>query len=433
VNIEQSPQTRQPEDQKAWFDATTELISKAKSDTDELFEALNSKEIARLKPKHGPKIFKSPGPGNRAHLDNKIMSTKFAVDQADVAIVRVSRSLQRLQHERQTKWAALKVCEWRVALRQRRPPQECFQDHLQDALDTEKKVLEGSRKVLLKTINEGKAILEDCEATKAALVGNVRFMVTCHSIPVDSAAESDAADPGSLQDPSAVQSSPSKPDLPTDPEELLRRAPRLEQLVLSFGQSAEQLVHRHKKNCAGAHERVMASFQRRLTENEQFKTDLEQQIAEMENAISTAEKSLARMKKRIDHFQQVELQPKYDNASAVLKNLRLSKAALEEDFHRKLVSMKIDECCRKTTPEKCTGQKPEDMPAATLLERLELRAKKTGSMRRTSSVPCRPDSPAFSAFSGDLTDNSRPISPAGVSSPLKSAARASIGSTSIGS
>lgn len=166
-------------------------------------------------------------------------------------------------------------------------------------------------------------------------------------------------------------------------------------------------------------------FKKRWAENAEVKKTLEQQIQEMEKAIVSAEKSLVAMKKRIDHYGEVDMQPKYDAAQAILIKLRESKTILEDDFHHKLVSMKIDESCRKITPEK-TGQPPDSLPVAAMLEGPAARKKE--KMNRTLS------SPAFAGVDPGVQarvtrDNTgRPGSPAGISSPLKAAATASMAS-----
>lgn len=143
---------------------------------------------------------------------------------------------------------------------------------------------------------------------------------------------------------------------------------------------------------------------RKFAENEHVKKSLHTQILEMDSAIQSADKSLTAMKKRIDHYGEVDLVPKFDTTKGLLSKLHESKAVLEDDLHHKLVSMKIDEACRKITPERATGTDTEKLPIAAMLEG----PKKKNQMNRTNSSP---------AFVGD--NAARPGSPAGISSPLK--------------
>jgi len=348
-------------------------------------------------------------------LDAQSHVTKFAAETVDSAVQRASGAVHKLQHERQRKWAGLKVCEWRIELRKRRPPQELFCDHLQDALEAEVKALEDSRAVLAELIAQGKMIIEDCEANKARLIRNVRYMVTYRTpqvpdYPVEAAPEATEEQPVKTDD---APPAPERPTVPASADGLLKRAPCLQQLVLDFARKSESTIQKQRDLCSRANDRVLASFQKRWTENAAMKKHLEQQIAEMEDAIVSAEKSLERMKKRIVHYGEVDLQPKYDTAAGILQKLRDSKFQLEEDFHRKLVSLKIDECCRKITPERCTGLKPEEMPVTAILE---ITQKKR--MKKIASSPV--------LIGNDKETTLRLDSPLGQSSPLKSAARNSL-------
>lgn len=158
-----------------------------------------------------------------------------------------------------------------------------------------------------------------------------------------------------------------------------------------------------------------------------------------------AEKSITRMKKDIEFFGKVELQPKVDSTSAIVEKLKLAKRELVEDQIRKVVSMRIDDCCRKITPER-TCQDPDSMPVAALLDAKGTKGKipegrKRPQMARVGSSPAfvngNIDSAAttFSSMSpaksvdsmaSTATNMLRPASPAGLSSPLKAAAAASL-------
>lgn len=415
----------QPENQGAWANATKDLLNNARAVTDELLAALKDRDIV---PPHAGKCvapYVNPGPRNKADLDAKLSVTRFAANSVDGAIQRVSECSIRLRHEQQKKWAPLKVCEWRLALRSRRPARESFRDHVQDALEKEQQSLLEARIRLTEIADEGKVILEDCEENKARLVSNVQRMVmlgTCKlpaiAYPDNSGSPPSPSSPsspppeaaaGEGEDGSQLQKS-SKPVVPSDPEGLLLRAPKLDEIVWNYVKKGENVVLLQRTKCERALEVVMQCFKKRWAENEALKKSLEQQVREMDEAIASSEKSLARMKKRIDHFAEVELQPKYDAAQAILVKLRESKAQLEDDFHHKLVALKIDECCRKITPER-TGVPPESVPVASILE---------SPKNRKKQMPRNNSSPAFAA------NSVRPASPAGASSPLKAAAVASI-------
>merc|ERR1719473_543735 len=111
----------------------------------------------------------------------------------------------------------------------------------------------------------------------------------------------------------------------------------------------------------------MASFRKRNAENKELKQGLEDQMHQMDEAMGTAEKSITRMKKDIEFFGKVELQPKVDSTSALVEKIKVAKQELVDDLLRKVVSMRIDDCCRKITAER-TCQPPESMPVAAFLD-----------------------------------------------------------------
>jgi hypothetical protein len=308
----------QPENQEAWSSATKELLGKAMTDTSELFAALGEAE---------PHLPDSPklamkgsdiGPRRKADLDDKLHITKFAINTVETASQRTSQALHRLQHERQKKWAGLKVVEWRVELRQRRPAQELFADHLQDALEAEKTAIERGRELLAKQIDQGKTLFEDCEANRARLVRNSRYMTSYHTtrVPPYPATQ----DPGE-----AEPTSPSGNEV----KQSLSRVPQLAEIASQYAKTSDKLIQRERKICSAANEKSMACFQKRWDENEDMKKSLEQHIGELENSITAAEKSMAKMKKRIDHYGEDHLQPKYDNVDGIVQKLRQSKVELD--------------------------------------------------------------------------------------------------------
>lgn len=419
----------QPQNQGAWRSATQGLLGSAKGVTDELFAALKDKDINPPKVHEGIPQYVPPGPKHKSDLDHNLGLTRFAMFQVDNAMQKSQQIIIHVGHEQQKKWAPLKVCEWRLALRGRRPARELFKDSVSQALEDEEKALLESRVKLVEIQKEGKAILEDCEANKARLVRIVRCMV-CYGQSKVSATDiiGKDGDPASPSSPStappeegapppaegeeAPPPSPTKkrPNVPSDAAGLLRRAPVLLESVLQYVKKCDDACKFQKAKCVAANLTVLAAFKKRWGENAVLKKSLEAQIAQMNEAIVTAEKALVGMKKRIEFFKEVEFQPKYDNAQVILNKLKESKEFLEDDFHHKIVAMKIDESCRKITPERASGEDPMTRPVAAMLEGPSHRKKKMNN----------------SASSPSMDNTMRPGSPAGVSSPLKAAAAASL-------
>jgi hypothetical protein len=404
----------QPENQGAWKSATDGLLGSAKSVTDELLNQLKDKDVVHFHNRKFAEPYVNPGPKNQAELHEKVSVTRIAASTVDGAIQFASQCMIRLGHEQQKKWAPLKVCEWRLALRARRPTRELFKDHVTESLEKEQQSLLEARSKLSELVNEGKAILEDCEANKARLVRNVQSMVMLGTakLPDHSGCASSASSPSSPPQEAAANAEGEeaslkrvKPVVPSDPAGLVARAPRLSEMVESYVKKGDNAIRAHTAKCKRAHEVVMIAFKKRWAENEVLKKSLEQQIHAMDETIYSSEKSLVKMKKRIDFFAEVQFQPQYDVPQDIFVKLRASKVELEDDFHHKLVAMKIDECCRKITPER-TGVPPENVPVAAMLE-----------SRRKKPVARNSSSPALTNTGNSL----RPGSPAGVSSSLKAA------------
>lgn len=453
-----------PEHAEAWANATNSLVGSAKTVTGDLLAFIQDKDFGH---REYSKPFRPPyvdrGPAAQKVLDDKLIVAKAALTSVESSCQRCHETLHYLQHERSAKWAAMKVCEWRLALRERRPKQELFKDHLQEALESEMATLEQSRKVLMTRVDEVKIFAEDCDANKTELMRAVRFMIiagetnppprasnngspTSPSGGIPASPTSGAADDKAPEDGDDASANPpmKRPDVPTNLKGLERRAPQLHETTLQLVRDGEKLIQSQRDICDKANAKVMACFRKRLAENSALKKELEDQMAEMDRGVASAEKTITRMQKDIKFFGKVELQPKVDAASEIVRKIGEAKHALEEDYHRKVVSMRIDDACRKITPER-TAQPPETMPVAAILEGTGTKPRlPTGRRRRTvnnSTMVKTNSSPAL--LSGDIdsaastilppiSPNSRaspPVSPAGASSPLKAAAAVSVSST----
>jgi len=460
---EESPQG--PENHSAWANTTKNLVGTAQNITSELFEALKGTDaLTAHKERNGttgkPRNV-DRGPRATAALDARLEVTKAALNSVDASGQRCSQILNLLGHERQAKWAALKVVEWRLALRERRPKTELFRDHLQEALEQEKKTLEDSRKLLVDRAAEVKMAVEDCEANKALLQRYVRFMICAGESNPPPGKTNEGSSPtspaGTLPEADQTSESPAgegaegspmlkRPPVRTDLDGLIQRAPPLHEQSLHQLFSGEKLIQSQKVVCQRANEKVLASFLKRRAENKELKEGLEAQIREMEEAMVTAEKSITRMKKDIEFFGKVELQPKVDSTSSIVEKIKVAKQQLADDLLRKVVSSRIDDCCRKITPER-TCQDPGSMPVAALLDscgtkgRLPAGRKRPQQLNRQNSSPAfvnrNMDSaastvstilPAVDSMASTATNLPRPSSPAGLSSPLKAAATASMAS-----
>jgi len=445
-----------PENWEVWASASKNLLSSAQTSTSDLFASIEGTDYVHP---DSPKLGRSGrpvnvdrGPRQQKKLDDRLEITKTALDADEASGQRCAQILQLLHHERQAKWAALKVVEWRLALRERRPTSELFRDHLQEVLEHEFKILEDSRRILGDRAAEVKIAAEDCEANRVRLARNVRHMIcegnTQVPQPVDSMPASPTSpppepEPNAQNEVAAGEgaSDPAvkRPAVPTDPDELIKRAPVLHEISMKLYFKGEKLISQQKVICDRANDKVMASFLKRNAENKELKHGLEAQMREMDEGVVIAEKSISRMKKDIEFFGKVELQPKVDSTSAIVARIKASRHELSEDLLRKVVSIRIDDTCRKITPER-TSQDPQSMPVAALLEAPVKKEKPKRKVNRQNSSPAfvnvNIDSAASTlSCSVQIIDSAASTAttmlgtrPAGLSDPLKAAAAASMAS-----
>jgi hypothetical protein len=285
--------------------------------------------------------------------------------------------------------------------------------------------------VLADRVAEIKVLHDDCDANHVRLTRNVRSMIclgdATGSAPVPEQLAAGDASPAGEASPDAAGLK--KPEVPSTHEGLMKRAPVLLELSKKAFFDGEKLILFQRAICDKANEKVMASFRKRNSENKDMKESLEAQMREMDGATLMAEKSIDRMKRDIEFFGKVELQPKVDSTEALVAKLRAAKQELVDDLLRKTVSMRIDDCCRKVTAER-TMQPPESMPVASLLDPKP----KPKLIKRQQSSPAFVNGNIESAASTCIDSMAstattmavRPPSPAGNSSPLKAAAAAAM-------
>lgn len=440
-----------PESHEAWANTSKSLVTNAASVTSDLLEVIKGTtnltgHVVRQGTTGKPRNV-DRGPAHAKKIDSRLEVTKTALDSVDGSAQRCAQILGQLAHERQAKWAALKVVEWRLALRERRPKSELFKDHLQESLEAEKKILEDSRQALADRSSDTKVFQTECNGYKAGLQKYLQNMIIFSEIkgfPPESPSNSaDGAAAGESGTGDASNESPAanKAVIPTDLDSLINRCPALHEMSLANYFKGEKLIESQRAICERANERTMASFKKRCAENTQLKHGLEGQMREMDEATEKAEKTIARMKKDIEFFGQTQLQPKVDSTSTIVEKLKASKSELAEDLLRKVVSMRIDDCCKKITPER-TMQSPDSMPVAALLEGAGTKASLPKGRPKRPPMTKNASSPAFGGANIDsaastcpppdsknsTTSNMRPASPAGLSSSLKAGAAVALSS-----
>eukprot|EP00928_Gymnodinium_smaydae_P037268 TRINITY_DN258_c1_g1_i1.p1 TRINITY_DN258_c1_g1~~TRINITY_DN258_c1_g1_i1.p1 ORF type:complete len:658 (+),score=161.50 TRINITY_DN258_c1_g1_i1:78-1976(+) len=109
----------------------------------------------------GPRVYKT--------RDHNMGMCSEQMSSFDNRTVHLKDCLIATEHSQKAKWAALKVCEWRLELRARRPPQELFRDNVQEALEKEKDILVKSRQELQGLAKELKNAVVDVGACRLLL------------------------------------------------------------------------------------------------------------------------------------------------------------------------------------------------------------------------------------------------------------------------
>lgn len=317
--------------------------------------------------------------------------------------VQLRDALLRLEHAQRGKWSALKVCEWRMELRSKRPEPEMFKDIVQEALEKEQQALAESREALGVLATELKQVLTDYEVCRA------RLSKHNYGLSRD----------GLLSPLPALISSPKAGEEAETQEQVLKKAEALFQKAVSLDTKAEATLKTADARCLEANSQVMSGFTKRATHTAALKRNAEEKLQLACAAIESAEKQVFRTKSfskihatpgvRSDGQEETVALKSVETTEAKLALLREAKVALEEELRCKLASIKIDEQCRKLPPH-MTPAHPK--PAARDFHRLLM------SM----------SSPDLAAgMSGDLSPSGivRQRSALGSSSPLKAAAAAS--------
>merc|ERR1719272_2372425 len=97
----------------------------------------------------------------RVKLHQEFIRTTYkCMKEIEHAVVQVEGTLGRLTAERYARFAGAKVSEYRMELREKRPPAELFRDGVQKLLEKELGALNAARKELLHEESESKRLLE---------------------------------------------------------------------------------------------------------------------------------------------------------------------------------------------------------------------------------------------------------------------------------
>eukprot|EP00401_Gymnodinium_catenatum_P028288 CAMPEP_0117540386 /NCGR_PEP_ID=MMETSP0784-20121206/43474_1 /TAXON_ID=39447 /ORGANISM="" /LENGTH=445 /DNA_ID=CAMNT_0005337043 /DNA_START=15 /DNA_END=1348 /DNA_ORIENTATION=+ len=431
-----------PSNQKEWSSNTKATLSEAGATMRDLLKqlevqeqnAVKEAELRLMSPKLQtaqnrsmqvrlgigvpPRTAVNVAPGLVKKVHHNVGQTGDVSSRIDSRLQMLRDSTLRVEHAQRAKWAALKVCEWRLELRSKRPQQELFRDHLQAALEKEQNALQEARLQLtemVKTQKQAAAVLEEVKVKMWTLRDRLNregVAPPAKGSPVKSAPPADGGESPS------PEGTPPPTQLPETQEQLIKRASKAMDAAVQLSRNAEAEVLRTTQTCADANAQVTASFKRRVVETEQLKRKLEDQIIEIDNAIAAGETSLNRIRARREAVGQsvadTPISQDCEATLALLEKLRAIRRGLEEDLRCKLASLKVDESCRRIPPHMTPAHsKPVSRDFNKIMR----------SMTMTSSLSSPNLTAMLESSDGATTSpvNARPPSPAGGSSSLKAA------------
>jgi len=406
-----------------------------------------------------------------------VIDTSFkCMQEIEDSTLQMEDSYTKMKHERMQGFAALQVCERRLQVREKRPASETFHDALQEALNCEKRTLEGFRTQLFdaeagckKLIDEMRSmrrfLSQDTGERRLEMAQDISSLRPQVSSVKKEEAEAPQEEAIAIEDQQQQQPSPpaqevkagkgaketketkdakkegdakgegegapavkegERPDSKTLTETTLAMLARAREIrAKSF-----QLVDKSRADCTRALNRTEEALQKRCIDlNAKSKVLVAHQL-DVEAAISSAERSLERLAKRIDPKDKAKLD-KHASDMVALESLRESKRALQEEIRSKLVALDVDNLCRRVTPAKADSAKNEAKRMASL-QKSSSSLSLTGSRNKNlSSSPLSAKSNKFgdtvdaeSTMAGSTrapSSSAKPPSPAGGSSILRGA------------
>eukprot|EP00746_Dinoflagellata_sp_MGD_P162508 gnl/MRDRNA2_/MRDRNA2_90098_c0_seq1.p1 gnl/MRDRNA2_/MRDRNA2_90098_c0~~gnl/MRDRNA2_/MRDRNA2_90098_c0_seq1.p1 ORF type:complete len:538 (-),score=121.64 gnl/MRDRNA2_/MRDRNA2_90098_c0_seq1:212-1780(-) len=333
------------------------------------------------------------------------------IDSVEDTIRQTGECLFQLQRAHRSKWAPLNVCERRLELRDGRPLQELVRDHLQEALEHERRTLIEARQELSDQIQATKEMLSALEKMKQELLEDLQHKR--HAMRIDRSCLQPDKPHGKEPERFILPALPEVTNytLPPSPKEtargtgeqhegvrqsntqaLISRALRLEENAMRMCNENDAAMLHTKRETSRANAATSVSLDRRVQEVDKLKNQLEAHIRDTDATIAEANRSLQKTKKKLDsheaplrclnkqftlrdrrtdrehirdpvtdemesHLDSVKksvgiLTAKWQATKNILDQLKKSRQQMTEDYKCKMIASKIDDACRKVTPKK---------------------------------------------------------------------------------
>jgi len=256
----------------------------------------------------------------------------------EYAIVQVEGAQGRLTAERYARFAETKVCENRLQLRAKRPPQELFRDEVQRQLEKQVENLNTARQDLLKQEQEAKRYVLELKQkfeTLAKDIGNRRFAMR---IDLGTIAAGEELDLHVTEDISDKRS-----------KQIEARAYEVAAAGLVLSAYSVELVKSIKTKSAEIDKQVMLSLKLHTKELAVMKSSLARKVIESETAIDKAGTQLRHMEERVKQGDPA-MAELVSTMKALLRDLNATRSKTIEDVRSKTAALDIDNSCRKVTP-----------------------------------------------------------------------------------
>lgn len=293
-------------------------------------------------------------------------AAETCVRSIDESVKETGLWITKLHHERYKQFAAQKVCERRLELREGNPP-DLAKDSLQEALEIEHKILRVARTDFLKLEVEVKKVVEDLQAIRCNLsldAAHRRMAVeTDRAVMVD-LAMAGAVAPGARSAPAEKKDGVvHEVGSLADSRLCCQKSEQLEDVAGQLRRQSKLLIFRIKEECARAQVRVESRLVKRTEETLEVTKKLIGQGKEVDYTIEAAQRSLLANHKFLDKKDKGQ-ENHYQSSLKVLEELKRSRSDLTHDFRKNSILLNSCEACRKVTP--CVASSP---PPARLIKR----------------------------------------------------------------
>jgi len=336
-----------PRNHQEWHSVTQANVFRVEALTRHVFDQVNqnsaAEQAARKAMQEHAKLQKEKQRvkvSKRVKIHQEfIRKTYKCMKEIDHAVTQAEGAINRCIAERYQRFAQSKVSEYRLELRTKRPPQECFKDGVQRLLEKELEALSAVRRELMHEESEAKRLLEELKLLWNVLakdIGNRRLAMR-HDLGTVCSGEDSAL--FSSEDISERRS-----------DEIVENAYKISAEGLKTKDTSESLVKRAKSQGAVLNKQVQCELARHTKELADMKLSLAQRIVESEAAIDKAGTQLRHMEQRAEMGDKT-MNEMIATLKALLRDLHGNRQNSVKDLRNKSLALDIDNSCRKVTAQ----------------------------------------------------------------------------------